>query len=447
MKGTSIKDTDREVRVFVSSTFKDMMKERDYLIKEVFPEIRHRCHQRGIEFTEIDLRWGITEKQAQQGKVIEVCLKEIDRCRPFFIGLIGDRYGWIPPADEYRKHKKILKEFPWIKDDIKNGLSITEIEIQYGVLRNPTLSKNALFYIRKPEASHSIKEDSIDIQFDMKLSSLNNLLLKQIQFPVNKFRNTEELRELILKNLWSAIEKSFPSSITPDPLEQTRMEHTTFLKSRLRVYIGGQKYLNRLNVHANNEDLPLVITGESGLGKSALLANFINQYQIKNPDTYILYHFIGGAPDSTDYLQIIRRIIEELKLRFEIKDEIPNEPEKLLESFPHFLAQTGRDGKWILVLDALNHLENIDKAHLLNWIPDYFPPFVRVIFSTLPGNMLNIFQKRKYKEINIKPLSIKERKTLIKKYLNQFGKSLPENLLILLRKPKVFKTPFFFERS
>ena len=116
-----------------------MMKERDYLIKDVFPEIRHRCHQRGIEFTEIDLRWGVTEKQAHHGKVIEVCLKEIDRCRPFFIGILGDRYGWIPPTDEYFKHKRILEEFPWIKEDIKNDLSITEIEIQYGVLRNPSL--------------------------------------------------------------------------------------------------------------------------------------------------------------------------------------------------------------------------------------------------------------------------------------------------------------------
>ena len=93
MGNINITDSDREVRVFISSTFKDMMKERDYLIKEVFPEIRHRCHQRGIEFTEIDLRWGVTEKQAQHGKVIEVCLKEIDRCRPFFIGILGDRYG------------------------------------------------------------------------------------------------------------------------------------------------------------------------------------------------------------------------------------------------------------------------------------------------------------------------------------------------------------------
>jgi len=434
-------DTDREVRVFVSSTFKDMMKERDYLIKEVFPEIRHRCYQRGIEFTEIDLRWGVTEKQAQQGKVIEVCLKEIDRCRPFFIGIVGERYGWTPKSNEYEKHKKILEDYPWIKDDIKKGLSITEIETQYGALRNPSLSENAQFYIRRPGTSQRVIKDISSSKNDKRTLKLKSLLLNQKQFPVNKFRNTEELRELILKNLWGAIEKSFPSLITPDPLEQIRIEHTSFLRSRLRVYIGGQKYINKLNTFVKSKEPTLIITGESGLGKSALLANFITQYQKENPDTYILYHFTGGTPDSTDYIQIIRRIMEELKLRFEIKDEIPNEPGELIKSFPHFLAQTGRDGKWILVLDALNHLENINKAHLLNWIPDYFPPFVRVIFSSLPGNMFSILKKRRYKELNIKPLSIKERKTLTKKYLNQFGKSLPEKTINIITKAKGFQNP------
>ena len=441
MNETSPKDTDREVRVFISSTFKDMMKERDYLIKEVFPEIRHRCHQRGIEFTEIDLRWGITEKQAQQGKVIEVCLKEIDRCRPFFIGMIGERYGWVPKSNEYEKHKKILEDYPWIKDDIKKRLSITEIETQYGALRKPSLSEYAQFYIRKPETPKRVEKEIPSPKNDNRISKFKNIILEQKQFPVDKFRNTEELRSLILENLWAAIEKSFPTSIIPDPLEQTRLEHTSFLRSRLRVYIGGQKYINKLNNFVKSEGHPLIITGESGLGKSALLANWISQYQKENPKTYILYHFIGGAPDSTDYIQIIRRLIEELKLRFQIKDEIPNEPKELIKSFPQFLAQTGRDGKWILVLDALNHLENINKAHLLNWIPDYFPPFIRVIFSSLPGSILNIIKKRNYKIINVKPLSILERKTLIKKYLAQFGKSLPEKTINIITKTKGFQNP------
>ncbi|MBL7128951.1 MAG: tetratricopeptide repeat protein [Ignavibacteria bacterium] len=441
MGNINITDSDREVRVFVSSTFKDMMKERDYLIKEVFPEIRHRCHQRGIEFTEIDLRWGVTEKQAQHGKVIEVCLKEIDRCRPFFIGILGERYGWIPHAEEYIKHKKFLEEFPWIRKDIDKGLSITEMEIQYGVLRNTSLSKNALFYLRKPQSSLTSSKETPVSEDGTKLIELKKTLQSQNKFPVKQFSKSDELGNLILEDLWELIEKSFPDLVTPDPIEQERLDHTTFLKSRLRVYIGGQKYLNRLNVHANNEDTPLVITGESGLGKSALLANWITHYQKKHPDTYILYHFIGGVPDSTDYTQIVRRILEELKLKFSIKDTIPDNPKEMSEAFSNFLAQTGRAGKWILILDALNYLDNINNARLLNWLPEYFPPYVRVIFSTLHGETENILRKRGYGVLNIKPLSISERKALITQYLNQYSKSLPAKTVTLIALNKGFSSP------
>jgi hypothetical protein len=49
----------REVRVFISSTFRGMNNDRKALVDHVFPEIRRRCAERGIGFTEVDLRWGI----------------------------------------------------------------------------------------------------------------------------------------------------------------------------------------------------------------------------------------------------------------------------------------------------------------------------------------------------------------------------------------------------
>ena len=68
-----------------------MQAERDYLINHIFPKVRRYCIERGVVFTEVDLRWGITEQEAENGRVIELCLNEIDRSHPFFIGLIGDR--------------------------------------------------------------------------------------------------------------------------------------------------------------------------------------------------------------------------------------------------------------------------------------------------------------------------------------------------------------------
>ena len=91
----------RLIRVFLSSTFRDFMEERDLLVKQVFPRLRQKAKRRGVELVDVDLRWGITEEESEQGKVIPICLAEIDRCKPYFIGMIGERYGWIPPADQY----------------------------------------------------------------------------------------------------------------------------------------------------------------------------------------------------------------------------------------------------------------------------------------------------------------------------------------------------------
>ena len=59
--------TDRQIRVFISSTFRDMQAERDELVKKVFPQLRKMCEERGVAWSEVDLRWGITTEPAQDG--------------------------------------------------------------------------------------------------------------------------------------------------------------------------------------------------------------------------------------------------------------------------------------------------------------------------------------------------------------------------------------------
>jgi hypothetical protein len=98
-------ETWKTVRVFVSSTFRDMAAERDYLAKVVFPELRENMKRRQLHLVDLDLRWGVTEEEAEQGKVLEVILREIDRSRPFFVGILGERYGAQPdniPEDTQR---------------------------------------------------------------------------------------------------------------------------------------------------------------------------------------------------------------------------------------------------------------------------------------------------------------------------------------------------------
>lgn len=48
-----------QIRVFLSSTFQDMQAERDHLVKRVFPALKRKCQERGLDFAVVDLRWGV----------------------------------------------------------------------------------------------------------------------------------------------------------------------------------------------------------------------------------------------------------------------------------------------------------------------------------------------------------------------------------------------------
>jgi hypothetical protein len=64
------------IRVFISSTFLDMNVERSALAENVFPQIRQYCLKHGVEFYAVDLRWGITSKEAHCGETVNRCLGE-----------------------------------------------------------------------------------------------------------------------------------------------------------------------------------------------------------------------------------------------------------------------------------------------------------------------------------------------------------------------------------
>src|ERR1017187_7651614 len=115
----------RRIRVFVSSTFRDMVEERDELMTQTWPELRRFCRERQVELTEVDLRWGITEEQGTRKETLKICLDEIHSCRPFFIGLLGERYGWVPDADAFTPD--LNGEQPWLKE--LQDRSVTELEI------------------------------------------------------------------------------------------------------------------------------------------------------------------------------------------------------------------------------------------------------------------------------------------------------------------------------
>jgi len=79
----------RVVRVFISSTFRDMHAEPEELVKFAFLELRWGCWERQVEFVDVDFRWGSTDEQKTEGKVLPpVWLKLLSPA--FFIGLLRE---------------------------------------------------------------------------------------------------------------------------------------------------------------------------------------------------------------------------------------------------------------------------------------------------------------------------------------------------------------------
>lgn len=100
----------KTIRIFVSSTFRDMHDDRNHLVRVVFPELRERCAKLRLHLVDVDLRWGVTEEEAERGEVLDIILDEVTRSRPFFIGLLGKRYGSPPRAIP----QDTVLEYPWL---------------------------------------------------------------------------------------------------------------------------------------------------------------------------------------------------------------------------------------------------------------------------------------------------------------------------------------------
>lgn len=88
----------RQVRVYISSTFRNIHAERDHLVTVIFPELRERVEQLGLKFFDVDLRWGVHAKEAngETANSWEYCRQWIDRVEPFFVRILGLRYAWVP---------------------------------------------------------------------------------------------------------------------------------------------------------------------------------------------------------------------------------------------------------------------------------------------------------------------------------------------------------------
>ncbi|EDV28707.1 Telomerase protein component 1 [Trichoplax sp. H2] len=465
----------KTIRLFVSSTFRDFHAEREVLVKKVFPELRIWCEARRFHLVDCDLRWGVP-KDTTSEKTIRICMSELDRCyedniRPFFLNMISDRVGWIPPVEEISS--SLAREYGWIKN-----ASVTEMEIIHGAIRK--YNPNALFMMRDPSYLHNmpdnVKQDFIeeDDEAIEKVKALKTCLRARFK-PENIIRYQCEYSHIdpatgrsvmtglygdnsvfakkVLEHFKHRISKQYPMNCKSMSLEEACDEsHETFLVSRSSAVFGRDAILQLIQdyIFEQNDHTMLTVCGEAGAGKSAVIAKSaeitigkLNQryHLIGKKKWTTFYHFIGAVPGSTDIGNLIQRFLK----RMEYKGEIPTDMDALIRLMANVLSSTSTKPV-IIFIDAINQLDDNLHAQLMTWLPQEPSPNVKIIVSVITDTIYHknlMLRAKKPKELNCDSLEMEARAEIVKQSLAKFNKQLDEEQMAKLLSKKGSSNPLW----
>ncbi len=421
----------RKVRVFISSTFQDMQEERDALHRVVFPYLRDACGQLQIEFVGVDLRWGITEEDAQQGKTIDICLAETEACYPFFLGILGERYGWVPPRNVRGRHEALFR------DDI----SVTEAEIAVGALRHGPRQAKALFCLRDKSLSKQLQPGRQQ-KAPKKLTDLKARILASGFRTLDGYRSIEAFCDFVKTELEAMIASAFPPPEDTDAFSHEQRTQAFYARSLSADFIGRRGIHASLDAYAAQGGAPLLLTGKSGTGKSALLAHWVLSYQANHPQDFVFMHFCKASAQAADWSLLVRRLLHALMRHSQMDWEIPDEPGALLYALPKFLS-VAQTGNILIAIDEAEILDAEDGVGL-TWLPAELPGNVRLIV-TAKDQAMRLLRSRGYREVQVPVLSRDEQLTFIDTYLPNLGKRFSAVQKQIAASYSITKTPIYLK--
>lgn len=292
------------IKIFVSSTFKDMDYERDILHDEIVPELNEYASQYGEQVELCDLRWGIdtTGYDEVEGskKILSVCLDEIERCNPYMVVLLGNRYGWVPDK-KYVSDIDLQAEY--------YDKSVTELEIQYGALarNNP----NALFYFRELDGVIPPEYESEDTDSAGKLKRLKQRI-KEL-FPNQTYTyqahwtgsglKFDAFKEKVLFDIKEKISDRLSQYKGLSLFDREQRQHWNYARQKFIQY-GARPDLEKLvNNGLNSNHRILGIVGEPGMGKSTFISQLA--YNYGGTGTIVIPVFCGITKNSSTVYGVI----------------------------------------------------------------------------------------------------------------------------------------------
>jgi tetratricopeptide (TPR) repeat protein len=423
--------------IFVSSTFNDFQAEREVLQALVFPELAERLRERRHHLEPIDLRFGVeTVSEDDEARktllVLTVCLNEVARSRPFVIALVGDRYGWVPPADRVRR----AVEESGLAGEI-SGRSITDLELDFGILQQAgPRPVGAFAYFRHLDAS-GVADDLRRRYIDPDTSRVDELkkrLLARLgpdrcrtyQARWDPARGAveglEEFRRLVVEDLWGDLEEQTRGYelVTETPEDAERATLDAFVNEAARDFTGREPLLAELLALASpvgaagEPRAGVCVVGPSGSGKSSLAAELIRRLG-EDTGLLLLHHAAGISAASVRVDRLLERWCRELAAHLGENDRPfgDMDGDQLERSFARLLTRACAAQRVVVVIDALNEFERTTRARYLTWLPRVWPGNARLIATAIPGTESEAIAGRGMELRELDPLTAAEADRLV----------------------------------
>ncbi len=277
--------------------------------------------------------------------------------------------------------------------------SATELEAEHGIFDNDVDTDHIFAYIRTLGDLPAGKIDSMrdkgenherQMRFRQKVSkSLSHENIYAEDGISWQDYCSDEFRDRFQNRLYSHLEVIIEREIevsAPTPYDYEAFVQMNFAMTENASFIGRAYDIDYLKTYidSNSPTLPLWICGDSGLGKTTLLAHIATIYD-KRPDYCVVPVFCSLTQLSSDPLTMMQYV------RWRLTGNLGEYHD--FESFNplKYASSLDRSKRYLIIIDAIDQLDGRKYAifNSLHWITSrekQLPPNVRIIISSTPDS-------------------------------------------------------------
>jgi tetratricopeptide (TPR) repeat protein len=345
------------------------------------------------------------------------------------------------------------ENYPWLSE--YEDRSVTELEILHAFLYdfehgNAVDTSNMRAYLRVARDEH--QRDANPAAGEALARLKERLRASPVQ--VIQYASVQELGDYVLSDLKAMLASlvAVQHEGRDDQQLDPELEVHEFYGAKMaQFYVAGEPYRNSFASHfgytAGSRKMelgtPLLISGRTGAGKSALAAHLAQwaRGQLEGLDDgkpiCVLTHHVGCSVQSRSHVHFVRRALIALKATFGIEKEVPGDDQQLVRSFAEWMEIASERGYTLLVLDGVDKLNNATNAHDMSWLPE--PPrqknkwaatiaqvarFQLVVTAATGTVQHNAMLRKQWRSLELRDFDDEAKQELSRLYLQHRGRQL-----------------------